>query len=125
MERSDRHLAEAFKHAMQLRIEMREQGASEQDCRLAMEKILRANWPSPPESNWPYWARLPRCLHCNGYGLVIRVVVNRLGCTVEEGTPCSCQQGARYLDKPKAEADFTAAGKTASAKPKGFTRWNG
>lgn len=125
MERTDRQLATAFRHAMQLRYEMKEQGSSERDCALAMEKILRANWPVPPEEEWPWHARLPRCMHCNGYGLVMRTVVNRLKCTVEEGTPCSCQQGARYLEKPKAEADFTAAGKTASAKPKGFTRWNG
>jgi len=124
MERTDGQLSEAFRHAMQLRREMRERGATETECRTAVERILRANWPVPPEHEWPWHTRLPRCMHCNGYGLVIRTVVNRLKCTVEEGTPCTCQQGARYLDKPKMDADFTAAGK-APAKPKGFTRWNG
>ena len=125
MERTDHQLSEAFKMAIRLRHEMRENGASEAECTKAIENILRANWPVPPESEWPWHARLPRCMHCNGYGLVIRTVVNRLKCTVEEGTPCTCQAGARYLEKPKQEADFTAAGKTANAKPKGFTRWNG
>lgn len=123
MERTDQQLSRAFKQAIQLRHEMRANGASEADCTRAIEKILRANWPVTSELDWPWHARLPRCIHCNGYGLVMRTVVNRLHCTVEEGTPCTCQQGARYLDKPKAEADFTAAGKTA--KPKGFSRWNG
>jgi hypothetical protein len=124
MDRTDHQLAEAFRHAMQLRTEMREQGASERECSLAIEKILRANWPTPPESEWPYWARVPRCMHCNGYGLIIRSVVNRLKCTVDEGTPCTCHLGDRYREKPKAEQDFTAAGKTTPVK-KGFTRWNG
>ena len=125
MERTDRQISNAFKHAMNLRQQMREDGATEAECARALEKIIRANWPVTDEKDWPYFHRLPRCIKCDGYGLVIRTVTNRLGCVVEEGTPCTCQAGTRYLERPKSEADFTAAGKTASAKPKGFSRWNG
>lgn len=125
MERTDKQLSDAFRVAMQMRREMREQGATDRECHKAMENILRANWPVPPLEDWPWHARLPRCMHCDGYGLVIRTVVNRLKCTVEEGTPCSCRLGDKYRHRPQAEADFTAAGKVANAKPRGFSRWNG
>jgi hypothetical protein len=116
------HLANAFKQAMTLREQMREDGATEAQCAVALEKIIRANWPIRPESEWPEQYRQPRCGACDGYGLVIKSVVNRLGVQVEEGTPCSCYAGLKFLDKSKADQDFTQAGKTS--KPKGFTRWS-
>lgn len=121
---TDRQLAATFREAIKMWDAMRADGASLSACVRALETSLRAAWPQTPEREWPHWARVPRCIHCHGYGLVIRTVTNRLGCVVEEGTPCTCQQGARYQEKPKAEADFTAAGKSAP-KPKGFGRWNG
>ena len=125
MERSDRQLAATFREMMALRAQMLEQGASPESCDVALARALRAAWPTRDVSEWPYWARVPRCIHCDGYGLVIRTVVNRLGCEVEEGTPCTCQEGRRYWPKPtNTEQDFTAAGKVAT-KPKGFSRWNG
>lgn len=119
----DRKLAGAFRMAMQMRAEMRADGATDEECRVALEKILRANWPTlTPERDWPYWARVPRCIHCDGYGLVIRRVMNRLRLMVDEATPCTCHLGARYIQKPKSEQDFTEAGKTAKPKPQGFQR---
>jgi len=122
--RTDKQLSDAFRTAMQMRVEMREQGATDAECHKAMENILRANWPVPPLEDWPWHARLPRCMHCDGYGLISRTVENRLKCTVDEGTPCSCRSGDKFRNRPAAETDFTAAGKMP-AKPKGFSRWNG
>ena len=111
--------------SMQMRREMLKDGSSPADADTAVAKILKANWPvRPPVQEWPYQYRIPRCVQCDGYGLVIRTVVNRLRCTVTEGTPCDCEAGKRYHDKPRQEEDFTAAGK-ATVKPKGFSRWNG
>lgn len=123
-ELNDRQLAATFKAAIAMWEDMRKDGTPVRECAKALERSLRAAWPQTDEREWPHWARVPRCMHCNGYGLIIRTVTNRLGCVVDEGTPCSCHLGAKYHDKPKAEADYTAAGKTA-AKPKTFSRWNG
>jgi hypothetical protein len=124
MERTDWQLAETFREAMKMRAAMKAQGASEQSCTEAMARSLKAAWPWRPESEWPYFHRLPRCIHCDGYGLVIRTVINRLGCRVDEGTPCTCREGARYLEKPKAEQDFTQAGKVSKPMTR-MGRWNG
>lgn len=124
MERTEKQLSDAFRIALKMHAEMRAGGATEAECRSARENILRANWPVPPFEEWPWHARLPRCVRCDGYGLVMLTVVNRLNCTVEEGTPCTCRAGDKFRNQPAAEADFTAAGK-GTAKPKGFSRWNG
>ncbi len=123
MARTDSQLVAAFKHAMQLRREMRESGSTPAECDRALEKILRANWPVPPVEEWPEKYLRPVCMACDGTGLMIRTVVNRLGITVDEGTPCRCWAGEKFKPKPRTEADFTQAGKTPQ-KPKGFTRWS-
>lgn len=123
----EKRLAAAFRQAMDFRRDLLANGSTTFEADAAVAKILRANWPAiPPEQEWPYKYRLPRCLYCDGYGLVIREVTNRLGCRVNEGTPCSCEQGARYREKPQGlDEDFIAAGKTPQKAQKGFSRWNG
>lgn len=107
---------------MQVYEAMRKAGESHETCAAMLEKSLRAAFPSPPWHEWPEKFRLPRCAKCDGYGLVLREVRNRLGCLVTEGTPCTCYRGTRYMETPKEEADFTVAGKTPAKK--GFSRWN-
>lgn len=124
MERSERMLAATFREAMKVYEAMRKDGSDHKTCAAALETSLRAAFPTPPWEEWPEQFRQPRCHRCDGYGLVLRDVVNRLGCRVTEGTPCTCWKGDRYKNQPKPEADFTEAGK-ATAKPKGFSRWNG
>ncbi len=123
-ESGDRVLVAAFKQAMILREQMRADGATEAQCAAALEKIIRANWPVRPESEWPEEYLRPRCGRCDGTGLVMQSVLNRLRCWVTEGTPCTCWDGDKFRPKLKTDADFTQAGKTPP-KPKGFTRWNG
>jgi len=121
--RGDRVLANAFRTGMQLRAEMRQSGASESDCAKALERVIRANWPIVPESEWPYWARVPRCIKCDGYGWQRETVTDRLGQVVDVVEPCTCEKGRRYVAQQQA-ADFTQAGKTEKPK-KGFQRWGG
>ncbi len=123
MDRTDSQLVEAFKHAMHLRREMRESGSTPAECDRALEKILRANWPVRLLEEWPEKYLRPVCLACDGTGLIIRTVVNRLGLTVDEGTPCRCIAGDKFLKKSTPDKDFTQAGKEPT-KPKGFRRWN-
>lgn len=121
----DRVLADAFRIAMQMRAEMKAQGATPREMARALEQVIRANWPVLPESQWPYWARVPRCIHCNGYGLVLREEVGRLGQHVTVGTPCTCQAGVRHMPASPAQQDYTQAGKTAKKQMGGFRRWDG
>jgi hypothetical protein len=118
-------LADAFRIGMQMRAEMRAAGASEREMAAALERVIRANWPVKPESEWPYWARVPRCIYCNSYGLVMRSEVDRLGQYVEVGTPCTCQAGVRHMPASPAQQDYTQAGKTAKKPTGGFRRWDG
>lgn len=121
----DSVLVQTFRLAMDMRAEMRTQGATDTQVAAALEKTLRAALTAVPEAEWPYWARVPRCMHCDGYGLVMRRVENRLRLMVDEGTPCTCMAGAKFFPKSPADADFTEAGKTAKPQRKGFQRWNG
>jgi hypothetical protein len=122
---TDQGLAAAFRQALQLARELKAEGAPPAERRAAIERILRANWPAtPPERDWPWWARVPRCVRCDGVGLILETVVNRLGCTVEQGRPCTCQKGARYEARPAAAApDYTAAGKVTPKPAGGLKRW--
>ena len=105
---------------------MKAQGATPREMARALEQVIRANWPVLPESQWPYWARVPRCIHCNGYGLKLTTEIDRLGQTVEVGRPCTCQAGRKFEPQaPQAEQDFTKAGKTAKKPAGGFRRWDG
>jgi hypothetical protein len=76
-----------------------------------LERTIRDHWPYSRE--WKYL-----CPRCDDTGLVLRTVTNRLGCVVDEGHPCSCALGARFIPKPKRSDDFTAA--TKVTKPTRF-----
>lgn len=121
---SDSALVLMFRRAMLVRNAMKADGASEAEYTAALEQEIRAHVPVVPESDWPEWARVPRCVKCDGYGLVIRSVVNRLRITVNEATPCVCHKGDRFRHQPPTDQDYGEAGK-AKPKPKGFSRWNG
>ena len=120
----DRQLAKAFKVWLQMRVEMRASGATDAECTEALKRVLKANWSIPDVSEWPYHMRLPRCVKCDGYGLIITNVVDRLGQSVTQGEPCTCEKGRRFMPQKQAEQDFTQAGKVEKPK-KGFQRWGG
>ena len=121
----DSQLVRAFRVGMELRREMVANGATRAEADKALEKILRANWPVPvlPEEQWPEKYRQPRCVRCDGYGLVMREVTNRLGLRVNEGTPCDCWAGDKFRPKPKAGATVAEAGKITPKPKGGWTRW--
>jgi hypothetical protein len=107
----------------QMRQDMRGAGASELEIEKATERSVRASWPTVDERMWPAWMTLARCAYCDGTGLVIhRNVKNRLGLIVDEGTPCRCPQGQKFLPKMKSEADFQEAGKVSKPK-RNFSRF--
>lgn len=109
---------------VELRADMRGAGATEPAIAQATERTVRASWPSVDERLWPALMTLARCAYCDGTGLVIhRNVKNRLGVIVDEGTPCRCPLGNRFLPKVKSDADFAEAGKVK--KSKGFQKFGG
>jgi len=99
MSYDDSQLVQAFRQGMALRRELVANGATRAEADLALAKVLRANWPVPPIEDWPDKYRQPRCGQCDGYGLVLREVTNRLRLRVTEGTPCACWAGERYRRK--------------------------
>lgn len=108
----------------ELRTELRSQGASQQEIDLQTERLVRHFWEpyAVDERFWPDWARRAVCQYCDGTGLVVhRHVTNRLGLPVDEGVPCRCGLGARFLKREPIEPDHTGAGKTPT-KPRPFTR---
>ena len=107
----------------QMRVDMRSAGASELEITKATERSVRSSWPTKPEQEWPAWMTLARCAYCDGTGLVIhRNVTNKLGLIVDEGTPCRCPHGQKFLPKVKSETDFQQAGKVSKPK-RSFSRF--
>ena len=122
--RVDYMLAATFREAIKVWIAMRADKAPLRACVDALARSLKAAWPERvPYAEWPEQYRQPRCPQCDGYGLIIREVTNRLGCQVRDGTPCVCWAGDKFKPKAPSAQDFTAAGKTAEKK--GFRRWDG
>lgn len=106
------------------RDELRRQGASVAAIDAATERIVRHYWEPlvPDRFTWPAWMLIPKCAYCDGTGLVIhRLVKNRLGCLVNEGQPCRCPLGTRFLAPVRPDSDHTQAGKTS--KPKTLSRF--
>lgn len=107
-----------------LRAELRTQGASEQEIATQTERVVRHYWEPkvPHERFWPDHHLRAVCAYCDGTGLVLhRGVRNRLGLIVDEGEPCRCPLGMRFLKAPKSESDHTGAGKTPT-KARPFSR---
>lgn len=108
----------------EVRDELRKQSATVEAIDAATERIVRHYWEPlvPPRRAWPPWMTIPLCAYCDGTGLVIhRHVRNRLGCFVNEGEPCRCPLGQRFLAGPTTAPDHTQAGKTP--KPKQLSRF--
>lgn len=102
----------------QARREWREQGLDARQIQAATEKLVRTYWEPlvAHEDTWPEWASAPKCAYCDGSGLVIRRVINRLKIEVSEGVPCRCPKGLRFLPPIPKDDDFTQAGKTPAKK---------
>lgn len=107
------------------RAELRRQGASQEAIDAATERLVRHHWEPlvPDQRFWPTaLLTLGTCAYCDGTGLVIhRDVKNRLGHVVDEGVPCRCSRGARFLPPVPEGDDFQQAGKTP--KPKAMSRF--
>lgn len=100
----------------EVREELRRQEATPVVIEAATERLVRDAWEPlvPPASSWPWFHSLPRCARCDGTGLeILRDVRNRLGVVVDEGRPCHCPRGVRFMPKLETEADHTQAGKTS------------
>lgn len=106
-------LGQLIRDLSDLRSELRELGNDAHSIELATERLVRERWPKTDERFWPAHLTLARCAYCDGTGLVIhRNVKNRLGGVVDEGVPCRCPQGSKFLPKAvNPEADFQQAGK--------------
>lgn len=119
------HLSKLVAHVCEARAELRAQGASDRVLAEATERLVRDAWAPlvRPEQEWPGWLSAPRCAYCDGTGLTVRRgVTNRLGVVVDEGEPCRCPLGARFLPKLQTEVDHTAAGKTPKPQTKSWAR---
>lgn len=107
-----------------MRTEMRGSGHNQPEIDAATERMVRHHLEPevPPLVEWPAWLDVPRCAYCDGTGLILRRVVNRLGYLVDQGTPCKCAKGARFLSKQTASQDYTDAGKMPKKAPSRFGR---
>lgn len=118
-------LQRAVNEALALRDELKAKGVSGADLDRGLEGVLRQFWPKPKGRTEP-WRDL--CEECRDYGLVMATCPGDATCgrphahaEHEYGTPCWCEKGRRFRDKPKPEpSEFTDAGKTPK---KGFTRF--
>jgi hypothetical protein len=108
-------LAKTYAVAMRIWDAQKADGVSKADRIAGLERTLRAAWPQMRE--WKYL-----CSSCHDYGLVIGDCPGTHNATCgrtkphlphDFGTPCWCQAGNTYRDKPKPSAeDFTQAGKS-------------
>lgn len=110
--------ARAVMEALDYRDTLKAQGVSGKDLDKGLEAVLREVWPKGQgDPNDPRWAL---CAECNGYGLVMHDCPGDATCgryqthaPHDYGTPCWCDKGRRFREKPKPEAsEFTDAGKT-------------
>jgi len=102
----------------------RADGMNEREIAKATERMVRHHLDplTAPLEQWPEWMLRGRCAYCDGTGLVIhKGVTNRLRIEVDEGFPCSCPLGARFIDRQPPTPDHTQAGKVT--KPKVFSRF--
>lgn len=107
-------LATAFGAFMATWEELKAQRVSFFDRCKQLEAVLRANFPEGREQPWRYL-----CEHCDDSGLRIADCPGDATCGRERkhgqhifGTPCWCQAGARFRQKPKpTPEDFTQAGR--------------
>lgn len=118
--------AKAVMEALDMRDKLKADGVSGKDLDAGLEAVLRDVWPKGADDS-----RHASCLECNGCGLVIHNCPGDATCgrsgmhaAHDYGTPCWCEKGRRFRDKPKPEpSEFTDAGKTPKrAGPTRFGR---
>ena len=108
-------LRDVVQAVIEVRAECRAEGLSDEVIAARTEQVVRHYWAPfvASEDQWPGWAQAPRCAYCDGTGLVILLNVrDRLGQLVDEGRPCRCPKGIRFLPKTSRDEDHTHAGKT-------------
>lgn len=104
-------LAAAFREAMQLWDQMKEKGGTLADLTKGLEHVLRSSWPKGE-------CACPRCRfqcpYCEDTGAKFEQRPARIyaGRMVNVVVPCVCQNGRRFIEKPRGGGDFTAAGKS-------------
>lgn len=113
-------LAQTIREALEMRERMKADGATWEALDVAMERTVRAAWPKGRETAWMYL-----CPECRDYGLIMHDCPGDATCgrpkphlAHDYGTPCWCDKGRRFKERPKSEQDFTQA--TKSKPP---TRW--
>ena len=119
--KSEQTLGQVAVEAAKIWHQMRENGASIEQCTTSMEAVVRARWPFTRE-----WKFL--CSNCDDVGLVMGDCPGDATCGRPRqhlphsfGTPCWCGLGNKFKDKqPAAPEDFAQAGRTR--KPTRFGR---
>ena len=107
-------LAGAVTEALQIRDEMKAGGASPEQLHASLEAVIRDVWPKGRSEPWH------SCGTCSDYGLEMHDCPGDAACgrprkhaPHDYGTPCWCEKGRRFREKPKPEpSEFTDAGKT-------------
>jgi hypothetical protein len=105
-----------------MRAELRANGADEHAVSVATERSIRLAWPSVRE--WKYL-----CHTCDDYGLEMGFCPGDRTCGRDKqhlphefGRPCWCSAGAKFRKREvNPDVDHLEAGKTP--KPKRFTRF--
>lgn len=124
--RSESAFTNAVMEAVDLRAQLKADGATGTDLEAGLEAVVRATWPRSPGAHaWKYL-----CETCRDTGLEMRWCEGR-GCGLahgnthaphEVGWPCFCSKGERFRETKPAQLDaISAAAKTAkAAKPSRF-----
>ena len=104
---------------------MRENGESFEDRCAYLVGILKQILRFGRE--WKYL-----CQQCDDYGLILAECSGDSACGRHKphlahsfGTPCVCSKGNAFRAPAPTSSDYTAAGKTAKPKPRGFQRMGG
>lgn len=113
-------LVRVYREAMVIWRAMRADGAPVSECVGGLTKSLRTAWPQTRE--WKYL-----CQSCDDYGLVMGECPGDATCGRTRahlphsfGTPCWCDKGRQFREKPKREDDPIAA--AARTGKRGFTK---
>jgi len=116
-------LYKVFPEVSELRQTMRAEGRTEPEITAATEQMVRHHLEPhvPPMHTWPEHLVLAKCAYCDGTGLVIhRNVVDRNGVLIDQGNPCRCPKGDKFLPQTPKQADHRQAGKTPKPDFKQF-----
>lgn len=106
-------LSAAVMAAIEIRDKLKADGVTGAELDAGLEGVLRDMWPKGRE--WKYL-----CQQCGDLGLEMHACPGDATCgrprehlPHDYGTPCWCEKGKRFREKPKPEpSEFTEAGKT-------------